>query len=70
MKPVLYIGNRNYSSWSLRPWLVLTWSGLDFETRALQLGGPGYATRQMASVLAVSPSGTVRVLDLFFVVLG
>jgi glutathione S-transferase len=64
VKPVLYVGNRNYSSWSLRPWLVLTWSGLDFETRVLPLGGPGYATRQMPSVLAVSPSGTVPVLHL------
>gem|GEM_PF-2709646 len=31
MSPVLYVGNRNDSSWSLRPWLVLTWAGLDFE---------------------------------------
>ena len=62
MKPVLYVGNRNYSSWSLRPWLVLTWAGLDFETRAIKLGGPGYGKRQIAEVLAVSPSGTVPVL--------
>ena len=62
MNPVLYVGNRNYSSWSLRPWLVLTWGGIDFETRVVALGGPGYGKRQMESVLAISPSGTVPAL--------
>ncbi|AKV01599.1 Glutathione S-transferase [Labilithrix luteola] len=64
MKPILYVGNRNYSSWSLRPWLVLAWSGLDFETRTLPLGGAGYSHRQMPSVLAISPSGTVPALHI------
>lgn len=64
MKPVLYVGNRNYSSWSMRPWLVLSWAGLEFETRVLQLGGAGYSTRQMPSVLSVSPPGTVPALHL------
>ena len=27
----LYIGNKNYSSWSLRGWLACKQSGLDFE---------------------------------------
>lgn len=62
MKPVLYVGNRNYSSWSLRPWLALTWGNIDFETRVIPLGGDGYTKRQMPTVLAVSPSGTVPVL--------
>ena len=61
MKPVLFVGNQNYSSWSLRPWLVLTWAGIEFETRVIPLGGPGYTQRQMPSVLAVSPGGTVPV---------
>lgn len=62
MGNVLYVGNQNYSSWSLRPWLVLTWGGIDFETRVIELGGPGYRMRQVARVLAVSPSGTVPAL--------
>jgi glutathione S-transferase len=62
VKPVLYIGNQNYSSWSLRPWLVLRWGGIDFESRLIQLGGPGYPHQQMVEVLAVSPTGTVPVL--------
>lgn len=32
-KPILHIGNKNYSSWSLRPWLALTWAGIAFERR-------------------------------------
>jgi glutathione S-transferase len=64
MKLVLYIGNRNYSSWSMRPWLVLRWARIDFETRVIPLGGPGYAQRRMPDVLAVSPTGTVPALHL------
>lgn len=64
MKPILYVGNRNYSSWSLRPWLVLEWAGIDHEVRVVPLGGEGYAKRAMPSVLAVSPSGTVPALHL------
>jgi glutathione S-transferase len=62
MKPILYVGNRNYSSWSLRPWLALRWSALDFDTHVVQLGGPGYGERSIAEVLAISPSGTVPTL--------
>ena len=62
MRPVLFVGNRNYSSWSLRPWLVLRWAGIDFETKVVRLGGLGYLKRQVPEVLAVSPMGTVPVL--------
>jgi glutathione S-transferase len=46
----------------MRPWLALRWAKIDFEARLLELGGPGYSKRQMASVLAVSPGGTVPAL--------
>jgi glutathione S-transferase len=62
VRPVLYVGNQNYSSWSLRPWLALTWARIDFELRIVPLGGEGYTKRQMKEVLAVSPSGTVPAL--------
>jgi glutathione S-transferase len=64
MVPVLYVGNRNYSSWSLRPWLALAWSGISFETRAVALGGEGYGKGLTSSALAVSPTGRVPVLHL------
>jgi glutathione S-transferase len=55
----LLIGNRNYSTWSLRPWLVLKHFDLPFEDEVLQLQGEGFR-----DVLAQrSPSGKVPVLQ-------
>lgn len=54
----LLIGNRNYSSWSLRPWLVLRHFNLPFEDEVLMLSGEGWR-----DVLAArSPTGKVPVL--------
>lgn len=61
--PTLYIGNKAYSSWSMRPWLALKWAGIAFEERLIPLGGPGYGKSKIAEVLAVSPSGRVPALD-------
>ena len=33
----LYIGNKNYSSWSLRPWLLMNHAGIAFEEVPLRL---------------------------------
>ncbi|WP_424681056.1 glutathione S-transferase family protein [Frateuria sp. YIM B11624] len=33
----LYIGNKNYSSWSLRPWLLMAEQGMPFEERQVAL---------------------------------
>lgn len=38
----LIIGNRNYSSWSVRPWLVLTHFGIRFEEEVVPLSGEGW----------------------------
>jgi glutathione S-transferase len=70
METVLYVGNRNYSSWSLRPWLVLEWGKIEFETRLIELGASGYGDRQIAAVRAVSPAGTVPVLHVGEEVIG
>jgi glutathione S-transferase len=40
--PLLIIGNKNYSSWSLRPWLLLRHFGVDFEERRLLLDTPAF----------------------------
>ena len=40
--PTLVIGNKNYSSWSLRPWLLLRHSGVEFEERRLLLDTPEF----------------------------
>jgi glutathione S-transferase len=54
----LYIGNKNYSSWSLRGWLALKLSGAPFEEMQVELTGmaPSPAHR------AFSPSGFVPCL--------
>jgi glutathione S-transferase len=67
--PLFYIGNKNYSSWSMRPWLALTWAGLDFEERVLPLGGPGDGKSKIPEILAVSPSGRVPALHVGDVVI-
>jgi glutathione S-transferase len=55
----IVIGDRTYSSWSLRPWLVLKRSGLAFSERLVTLRGPN----PHADILAAgSPSGLVPVL--------
>jgi glutathione S-transferase len=62
--PILFIGNKNYSSWSMRPWLALKWGGIAFEERIIPLGGEGYGRSQIKEVRDVSPSGRVPALHL------
>jgi glutathione S-transferase len=40
---LLVIGNRNYSSWSLRAWLALRLSGLEFDVHRIALDTPQFA---------------------------
>jgi glutathione S-transferase len=54
----LIIGNRNYSSWSLRAWLVLKKTGAVFEETVIPLGQPD----SREQILRFSPSGLVPVL--------
>src|SRR6185295_7118794 len=54
----LLIGNKNYSSWSLRPWLLLRQAEIPFEEEALSFNAPDFKER----VRAVSPAGKVPVL--------
>lgn len=54
----LVIGNRTYSSWSLRAWLMLRHAGLTFEEVLVPLGRP----ETKAELLRWSPSGRVPVL--------
>ena len=37
MNPTLIIGNKNYSSWSLRTWLLLREAGIDFDEQVISL---------------------------------
>ena len=54
----LVIGNKNYSSWSLRPWLVLREAGIAFEEKTVPLCRPDTA----AELAKWSPTGKVPAL--------
>ena len=54
----LVIGNKNYSSWSLRPWLALKAAGISFEEKLIVLNQPD----SKAKLLEASPAGLVPVL--------
>ena len=59
----LYIGNKNYSSWSMRPWVLLRQAGIDFEEVRVRFDSfaPGSQFRQTMD--AVTPVSKVPVLD-------
>ncbi len=54
----LIIGNKNYSSWSLRPWLAMKQSGIEFAEVRIPLDTP---TTQR-EILKYSPAGKVPIL--------
>ena len=58
----LYIGNKNYSSWSLRPWLLLTQAGIPFREVMVRFDSFGADSAFKATVGRISPVGKVPVL--------
>lgn len=58
--PTLLIGNKNYSTWSLRPWLLLRQAGIPFTEKQLSFNDPDFA----AAVRRLAPpsAGKVPVL--------
>jgi glutathione S-transferase len=56
--PTLVIGNKLYSSWSLRPWLLLRQLGIAFDEVMIPLDQPDTRAR----ILAHSPGGKVPIL--------
>jgi glutathione S-transferase len=57
----LYIGNKNYSSWSMRPWVLMRQLGIAFDEVALRLDFSDASPFRQA-VARVSPAGRVPVL--------
>jgi glutathione S-transferase len=58
MTLTLYVGSKRYSSWSLRPYVALSHTGLPFETRTILLDRE--TTR--AEIAKVTPAGRLPVL--------
>lgn len=55
----LYVGNKNYSSWSMRPWVALKAAGVEFEDEVIPFDFPA----GNPAIKAISESGTVPVLE-------
>ena len=60
--PILYIGNKNYSSWSMRPWVLLKQAGIPFEERLVRFDSFDGDSHFKDEVLKVNPAGRVPVL--------
>ena len=58
----LYIGNKNYSSWSMRPWVLMRQFGLPFDEVMVRFDSFDPGSQFKRSVGAVSPTGKVPVL--------
>ncbi len=55
----IHLGNKNYSSWSMRPWLVLKQIGIAFDEIVIPL----YEPTSRATIMKYSPSGKVPSLS-------
>ena len=58
----LYIGNKNYSSWSMRPWVLLKQTGIPFEEVKVLFDSFAPNSNFKQTMLKVSPRGQVPVL--------
>lgn len=54
----LYVGNKNYSSWSMRPWLALKAAGIDFDDEVIPFDFPN----GNPAIRAISETGRVPLL--------
>jgi glutathione S-transferase len=58
MRLKLTIGNKNYSSWSMRPWIAMKVTGIAFEETVISLDDPDFKP----TLLQLSPTGKVPAL--------
>lgn len=58
----LYIGNKNYSSWSMRPWVMLTQAGIPFEEVKVRFDSFEADSNFKKAIGPVNPAGRVPVL--------
>ena len=58
----LYIGNKNYSSWSMRPWVLLQQTGIAFEEVVIRFDSFDEGSDFRKQISTISPVGKVPVL--------
>ena len=59
----LYIGNKNYSSWSMRPWVLLTQAQIAFEEVVVRFDGFTPDSNFKQTLQSISPTGKVPALQ-------
>jgi len=60
--PTLYIGNKNYSSWSMRPWVLLRQAGIPFEEVMVRFDSFDDGSQFKTTLQGLSPTGKVPLL--------
>lgn len=58
----LYIGNKNYSSWSMRPWVLMKQAGIPFEEVMVRFDSFEADSQFKATIAAINPVAKVPVL--------
>ena len=58
----LYVGNKNYSSWSMRPWVLLKQGNIRFEEVKVRFDSFDANSQFKSTVNAITPTGKVPVL--------
>ena len=58
----LYTGNKNYSSWSMRPWVLLRQSSIEFEEVMVRFDSFAVDSQFSKTMSDITPVGKVPVL--------
>lgn len=58
----LFIGNKNYSTWSMRPWILLTQAGISFQEHVIQFDSFEPESEFKTKILKLNPTGKVPAL--------
>jgi len=58
----LFIGNKNYSSWSMRPWVMLKQAGIAFDEVRIRFDAFSPESQFKTALARISPAGRVPVL--------
>jgi len=58
----LYVGNKNYSSWSMRPWVLMTQAGIPFDEVMIRFDAFAPGSKFKTEVERLNPVGKVPVL--------
>ncbi len=59
----LTIGNKNYSSWSMRPWVLLRQAGIPFEEKLVRFDAFDAGSQFKQALAGLTPTGKVPVLQ-------